>query len=296
MYKHGFDLPHFALFPLLDNPKAVHTLKRMFRSYLNIVAAHGANALMGGLDYRASPSWGDQLGYSAAGLSEQTERSIDFLKELAFEYRFDVRKIVIQGLVGPKGDAYDSKSLISIEEAEDYHSVQLTTLKNTDVEMAQAMTFNNVNEAIGVARAADIIGLPLAISLTLDRNAKLYCGTSLKDAIIEIDKQSNHSVLFYSVNCSHPLEFKPAIFNEDWIYRVRGARPNASNKDKMELCNIGHLEAGNPLELGELCGDLTQRFPHMDIWGGCCGTWDSHLDEIAKNVLSNRRLSLKQIA
>jgi methionine synthase I (cobalamin-dependent) len=54
--------------------------------------------------------------------------------------------------------------------------------------------------------------------------------------------------------------------------------------DKMALCQIGHLEDGDPKELGRLCGDLARQYPHMDIWGGCCGTWDNHLNEIAKNV------------
>jgi methionine synthase I (cobalamin-dependent) len=29
----------------------------------------------------------------------------------------------------------------------------------------------------------------------------------------------------------------------------------------------------------------------MDIWGGCCGTWEVHLDEIAKNVLAVRGIA-----
>jgi methionine synthase I (cobalamin-dependent) len=29
-------------------------------------------------------------------------------------------------------------------------------------------------------------------------------------------------------------------------------------------------------------GDLRRRFPHMDIFGGCCGTGAAHLREIAK--------------
>jgi len=56
--------------------------------------------------------------------------------------------------------------------------------------------------------------------------------------------------------------------------------------DKSALCKIGHLEEGDPVELGKLCGDLARRYPHMDVWGGCCGTWNSHLDEIAKNVIA----------
>ena len=58
MYKFGHELPHFAMFPLLDDPKAVADMEGMFQRYLDTVAKHGFTALMGGLDYRASPDWG----------------------------------------------------------------------------------------------------------------------------------------------------------------------------------------------------------------------------------------------
>jgi len=83
MYKYGFDLPHFALFPLLNNPDAALKMKEMFRSYLDVAARHKVCALMGGLDYRASPDWGKLLGYSPEGLAEANLQSIDFLRELA---------------------------------------------------------------------------------------------------------------------------------------------------------------------------------------------------------------------
>lgn len=62
----------------------------------------------------------------------------------------------------------------------------------------------------------------------------------------------------------------------DWIQRIRLLRPNASGMDKISLCKIGHLEEGNPEELGRMMGELAHRYPHIDIWGGCCGTWDQH--------------------
>ena len=54
--------------------------------------------------------------------------------------------------------------------------------------------------------------------------------------------------------------------------------------DKIALCTLGHLESGDPVDLGQRMGAIAQRHPHLDIWGGCCGTWDTHLDEIARNV------------
>ena len=56
---------------------------------------------------------------------------------------------------------------------------------------------------------------------------------------------------------------------------------------KHKMCALmGGLEEGDPVELGQQCGDLARRYSHMDIWGGCCGTWSNHLDEIAKNVIA----------
>ena len=54
--------------------------------------------------------------------------------------------------------------------------------------------------------------------------------------------------------------------------------------DKIALCTLGHLESGDPGELGREMGALARRYPHLDVWGGCCGTWDTHLDEIARHV------------
>ena len=38
MYRHGFDLPEFAMFPLLDNPAALDVMRGMYRSYLDVAA------------------------------------------------------------------------------------------------------------------------------------------------------------------------------------------------------------------------------------------------------------------
>jgi methionine synthase I (cobalamin-dependent) len=55
-------------------------------------------------------------------------------------------------------------------------------------------------------------------------------------------------------------------------------------KEKQALCQIGHLEAGDPAALGAHLGSLARRFPHIDVWGGCCGTWDDHLRAAAREL------------
>ncbi len=58
MYKWGFDLPDFAMFPLLEKRVSAEAIRSMYRRYLDVVARHGHSALIGGFDYRASPDWG----------------------------------------------------------------------------------------------------------------------------------------------------------------------------------------------------------------------------------------------
>lgn len=284
MYKYGFDFPEFAVFELLKNPKATTKLKRMYEEYFSVVSEQKMLALVGGLDYRASPDWGAKLGYSASGLADINHQCIEFLRDAAAPFLNEIDEILIQGLVGPRGDAYEKGKNISVDEAQDYHSVQLSTLKKANVDLVTAITFNSVPESIGIARAAKTINIPLCISLSLDSSSKLNSGPSLSEAIETIDKETENSVDFYMVNCVHPTEYEPAILYESWMERIRGVRPNASAMDKISLCKLGHLEDGDPIELGRQVGDLMKRFPHMDIIGGCCGTWNTHLREIARNV------------
>ena len=293
MYKYGFEFPHFAVFELLKNPKAVAKLKRMYRSYFDIVSKNKMCALVGGLDYRASPDWGNLLGYSSTGLADVNHQCIDFLRNIASEYSTEIETTLIQGLIGPRGDAYETNHTITADEAQDYHSVQLETLKSANVDLASALTFNSVAEAIGVARAAADIGIPLSISFVLNSESNLGSGHSLQDAITTVDTETNGSIAFYMINCCHPIEYEPAVNDQTgWMERIRGVRPNASKMDKISLCKIGHLEDGNPDELGQQVGDLIDRYPHIDILGGCCGTWDRHLDQIAinaKKTVAHRR-------
>jgi S-methylmethionine-dependent homocysteine/selenocysteine methylase len=212
LYKYGFELQQFAMFPLLDNPRAVTELRGMYGRYLDIAAGHGFGVVMGGLDYRASPDWGSLLGYSRESLADMQMRSISFLREVAQPYAEQVPALMYAGIVGPRGDAYEINQTITAEEAEEYHGEQLATLARARVDLVEAMTFNSVPEVIGLSRAAARVGLPLSV------------------------------------------------------------------------CTLGHLEAGDPVELGELMGGLARQYPHIDLWGGCCGTWETHLDEIARNV------------
>ena len=290
MYKWGHELPHFAMFTLLDDADATEDMKGIWRRYLQVAAETGFSAVMTGLDYRASPDWGALLGYTPEELADMQHRCIDFLRDLQAEFEGDIDHIYVSGTIGPRGDAYSLNRTITADEAEEYHSVQLETLKAAGADMACAMTFNNVPEAIGVSRAAHALGVPLAMGLTLDNSSLLASGPSLQEAIEEIDFETGHAPEYFLVNCSHPAEFEPAFNGGEWEQRIRCIRPNASRMEKIALCKLGHLEDGDPVELGQQMADVARRQPQMDIFGGCCGTDERHLAEIARAVKAQRAL------
>lgn len=285
MYRHGFELPEFAMFTLLENPSAVTAMRGMFTEHLDVAAEFGLSFLLTGIDYRASPDWGTKLGYSPQALADANIAAIEFLRDIAKNYQGQIPRLLIGGILGPRGDAYGLNQDITADSAEDYHSVQLATLKLAGVDFASAQTFNNVPEAVGACRAASKIGVSLSVALTLDSTHRLKSGISLPEAITEIDAQtSDEAPDFYLINCSHPVEYEPALDKGDWVKRLRGVRPNASKMEKIALCKLDHIEDGDPVELGRQLSDLSSRHPHMDIFGGCCGTGARHLREIAMRV------------
>jgi S-methylmethionine-dependent homocysteine/selenocysteine methylase len=163
--------------------------------------------------------------------------------------------------------------------------VQLATLREARVDLVSAMTFNSVPEAVGLSRAAAAAGLPLSLSFMVDASGTVLTGLTLQDAVEAVDAEAGDARPdFYGVNCSHPDEFEPALTPGPWLERVRSLRPNASRADKQSLCTIGHLESGDPEELGRQVGALVRRLPHVDVVGGCCGTWDDHLRAMAEQL------------
>jgi S-methylmethionine-dependent homocysteine/selenocysteine methylase len=250
-----------------------------------VAAEQNTGLLLNGHDYRASPDWGAKLGYSAEGLREMQRRTIQFLDEMRAEYTDRVSDVYIAACIGPRGDAYGSGGEITAGEAEDYHSVQLQNLGDTAADMAVAATFNNIPEAIGVIRAATGVGIPIGVSLTLTPEGRLRSGPTLREAIERVDEATSGSAAWFGTNCAHPLEFESALADAGpWLDRLRYIRPNAAKMDKIALCSLGHLEDGDPVELGEQMGDVARRLPNADIIGGCCGTDERHLSEIAQNV------------
>ena len=287
-YTRGYELPHFCLFDLMKDPKAVADLRNYHERIIEVALKHEVSCILDGVHYRSSSDWGKLLGYSEQGLAEVVTQGIEFYKDLAKEYETEHSQMPISGVIGPRGDAYKVGRLMTVTEAEDYHAVQIDTMKRAGAEMITALTFNQVDEAIGAVLAAQKLDIPIVISFSVGADGKLKTSPELGDAFLAVDAATNDGPLYYMINCAHPIDFAPAFLKSgEWTSRLGGLRPNASSLDHGMLCQLGHLEAGDPDELAAQMADMAKRFPHINVWSGCCGTDYEHIDKIAAAVISH---------
>jgi S-methylmethionine-dependent homocysteine/selenocysteine methylase len=274
------DLPYFAAFHLLKDASGRAALRRYYARYAEIARKAGVGFILESPTWRASSDWGEKLGYSEEALARATRDAIALMQELRKEFETRRTPMVISGCVGPRGDGYDPGQVMSAEEAEGYHAKQIRVFSEAGVDMVTAITMTNANEAIGVTRAA--VGLPVAISFTVETDGRLPTGQSLEDAIEEVDRATSRGPVYYMINCAHPTHFEGTLSKGGaWLERVRGIRANASKRNHQELNDAPDLDDGNPIELGHQYHDLLKRHPQINVLGGCCGTDHRHIEQIS---------------
>jgi S-methylmethionine-dependent homocysteine/selenocysteine methylase len=283
IFLEGLDLPLFAAFHLFRTPQGEDALRKYFRTYAELARKHQSGLVLETATWRASADWGNKLGYSSRELAEVNRKSVSMLEEVRTEYETAESSIVISGCIGPRGDGYVPAALMSVDEAEIYHSEQVETFAGTAADLVTAITMNYAEEAIGLAHAAENAELPVVISLTVETDGKLPTGQSLGDAIKQIDAATSSYPAYFMINCAHPSHFSSVVDGEQpWKDRIHGLRANASKMSHAELNEASELDAGDPEALGQDYAMLKSRqLKHLNVFGGCCGTDHRHVDQMA---------------
>lgn len=282
IFHRGIDLPHFASFPLLDNAEGREELTRYYETYLEIARQHGMGFILDTPTWRASPDWGEKLGYDRIALRAVNIRAVAYIQDLRARWERPGAPIILNGAIGPRGDAY-REGRVSAQEAEDYHAFQISAFAQTEVDMVTAFTLNNAEEAIGIARAAKAYRLPCVISFTVETDGRLATGETLQEAFERTDRATGAAPLHYMINCAHPTHFDQALRrNESWMQRIGGIRANASEKSHAELDDSTEIDIGDPVDLGHRYRGLRLAHPSIRVLGGCCGTDHRHLIAICQ--------------
>ena len=291
VFHRGLDLPHFASYVLLDDEQGRAELRGYFQAYLDVAREHGAGFVLDTATWRSNPDWASQIGHDAEELDRINRDAVRFAQELrdtqptssAGTGESDgVGPIIVNGVLGPRGDGYAIDTMMSAAEAERYHSGQIRSFAAAGADMVSAITMTYAEEAIGIARAAKAADMPVAISFTVETDGRLPSGQTLGEAITQVDFETGNSVAYYMVNCAHPSHFDHVLQDDGaWLGRIAGLRANASKMSHAELDNAEELDEGSPVELGADYAALRSRLRNVNVLGGCCGTDERHIAAVA---------------
>ena len=274
----GLDLPQFAAFPMLRDAAGRQAMEHYFNGFLDEAERLGMGFVLDSATWRASAGWGERMGWSAD--------DIDAVNREAVAFAHSLRKgrpgaILVNGVIGPHGDAYRPDVVLSAAEALAYHARQVSVLADAGVDMVSAVTISSTGEAIGIAEAARKCGLPVVLSFTVETDGRLISGPTLAEAIAATDAATGAYPAWYGINCAHPDHFA-AELDGDFVARIGMVRANASRQSHADLDEASELDDGDPDQLALDYAGLRARLPALRVVGGCCGTDLRHVAAIGR--------------
>ena len=283
IFNHGIDLPGFASFPLLEKPETRAVLANQMEALVQLADDMNVGCILDAPTWMANADRAAPLGYNPNHLVDINRDAVALMEDVRKTANRD--NVLVSACIGPRSDPYAKVPSMSVDQAREYHHAQLAALKDTSVDLVTAYTFNRPSEAAGCALSAKGVDLPIVISFVLETDGCLSDGTSLIDAIEQVDRETDASALFYMVNCAHPTHFSEALRSHP---RLRGVVANASSCSHDELNEAETLDEGDPQELGQQIAELVRNNPAIQVFGGCCGTDMRHLTCMARHVTDNR--------
>ncbi len=282
IFNHHLDLPYFASFPLLDTESGRATLRAYYESFVALARRSGTGVVFETPTWRANPDWAALLGYSEQQLDNVNGAAVKLLRDLGADNP-DVT-MVVSGNLGPRGDGYAIEATMTAKEAAAYHGAQIRAFAEAGADLVSVLTITYVDEAVGIAIAAQKVGLPVVISFTLETDGNLPSGQSLAEAIKHVDEVTGAKPAYYMVNCAYPSHFASVLANPGPWDRLRGVRANASRMSHAELDNATELDRGDVSDLAEQYLALSRALPKLAVVGGCCGTDIAHLEAIMSSI------------
>ena len=280
--KREYNLPFddiVALANIIYRKGGKEALQAIWNQYIDIAKKYNLPFMATTPTRRANKERVFRAGYDEAIILD----NVHLLRQL--QDTSDV-EMYIGGLMGCKGDAYKATEILQPDEAKEFHSWQADLFLQAGVDFLYAAIMPALSEAIGMARAMERTALPYIISFMLRENGKLLDGTTINDAISQIDNNVNRPPVCYMTNCIHPDVLYNALsydFNQTLLVKQRfhGIQANTSALSPEELDNSIELKYSNCKELAQSMQKLTEVIS-LKIAGGCCGTDNTHLNKIAQ--------------
>ena len=252
-------------------------LEALYRGYTSIASAVRTPMLL------TTPTWrtNSERVQQAKVSPKVNADGARFMFDLRDSLGPDAALIKVGGFIGCKNDAYLPEEGLSETDSESFHSWQIGELAGAGVEFLMAGTLPNVQEALGIAKAVEKTGTPYIIGFVIDRRGRVLDGTSLWDAVNEVDSATAQQPLFYMITCSYPTFLCAEDQPKALFTRLLGIQANASSLNHSELDGSAQLQLD---DVGSWVEEMVRlhRVYGMRVLGGCCGTDDRHLSSLTR--------------
>ena len=278
IFNKGVELPEFAAYPLLESQQGRALIGNYYKNIIEFAQSKNVSVLLESVTWIASRDRAIKLNYKPDQLAKIHQDAIELMVEARRAYG-DLPSL-ISANIGPREDAYKVKNPMSILTAQQYHEEQIEIISGTQADLVTAYTIGYLEEAIGMAQAAQVHRMPIVISFTVETDGRLPSGMELKIALKEVDKATNAYPLYYMINCAHPLHFEAILDEIMPSGRLKGLVVNASKCSHMVLDEATALDDGDPVSLGKIMRNISNKYSEISVLGGCCGTDLRHLDEM----------------
>jgi len=281
--------PWIAHAGLIYHEEGRKVLEQLYTGYMEIGRMYGLPFMSLAPTWRVNPERLKKSGYSAC--ENITRDCVDLLKQIRTKYNENSTSIFIGGVMACRGDAYRPEEALSKEDAVRFHKDQAIALAECEVDFIQVATLPALTEAYGMASVLSHFDIPYILSFVIRPEGTLLDGTPIYKAIELIDKEIDPKPHFYMVNCVHPNVFLRAMdcFKKRFQTlktRILGLQANSSSKGPEELDKLDFLDTSAPEEFADAMVSLHRQFG-TKVLGGCCGTNDSHIGEIAKRLVDS---------
>ena len=254
-------------------------LERVYRSYIETAVNTGFSVAIGTATWRANE---ERIRASSFLNFAVNEDNVQFLKDIRASYSSSDISILIEGSIGPKGDAYKPEEALNVDLARSFHSPQVKALVSSGVDYLQASTFPALSEGMGVALVMAETGLPYVVSFVVDKAGCLLDGTKLSEAITRIDDKVGTNSARFAINCVHPRILHQALDKNPGIEgRIISFHGNTSDLSAAEIDGSEELITEEP-DTFALAYKKLLRDHNIKIIGGCCGSNPDHIRAIAK--------------
>lgn len=266
---------------LVYEEKGRIALATLWKEYMGIAQRYQLPFIATTPTRRANKERVRMAGYDEAII----EDNVNFLREIKESSSVEM---YIGGLMGCKGDAYTGDGALSVEQAIDFHRWQADLFKSAGVDFLYAGIMPVLAEATGMATVMSEMDIPYIISFTIQKDGKLIDGHTIDYAIRFIDDNVANKPIGYMTNCVHPDIVYKALshtFNRTEAIHSRfiGIQANTSALTYQELDGAKDLQTSSPDDLAKDMMKLKSDY-HFKIFGGCCGTDQRHIEEIAKLI------------